>query len=101
MVRARWWFPLVILLLAAPVMDAHAQTVPPPTLTGEYTVGMVTFTGPCDPRQTSTIRYTSFGLALGPYPGTYTEIGTFTLGPQNGTDESGTPLGDVKAWEAG
>lgn len=85
---------------------AEAQTGPP-TLTGEQLVavdqqdanppfcfsagsgvvlcipervGTVDVQASCNPDRSGTASYTVSGAALGPYPGTYTESGTITLG---------------------
>jgi hypothetical protein len=63
------------------VATASAQT-PPATLTGEiFTISAPTVTATCDSTG-STVRYTVSGAAIGPYPGTYTESGTLTIGPE-------------------
>jgi hypothetical protein len=36
----------------------------------------------CDPDGTSTVRFRASGIATGPYPGTFTETGTVTIGAQ-------------------
>jgi hypothetical protein len=58
----------------------------------------------CDPSGNSTIYFSAAGTANGPYPGTFTETGTITLGPQNlaavPPDASGTGLsGTVLTFE--
>jgi len=87
------------LLLAAPTASAQ---VPPPTLTGETLSSL----GPettstsfnCDPQGTSTFTYQTSGVAAGPYPGTYSETGTVTLGPQ--VIPGGPPTGFLINWTA-
>jgi hypothetical protein len=37
--------------------------------------------GTCNPLGTSTFTFTVTGVAVGPFPGTFVETGTFTLGP--------------------
>jgi hypothetical protein len=37
----------------------------------------------CDPQGTSTVNFTTSGVATGPYAGTFSATGSFTLGPQN------------------
>jgi hypothetical protein len=45
------------------------------------TPGTSTVSGTCNPFGTSTFTFTVTGEAFGPYPGTFTESGTLTLGP--------------------
>jgi hypothetical protein len=65
---------------------ASAQTsVAPPVLTGEiFAISQPHVRANCDPSGTSTITFRTSGVAVGPYPGTYMESGTVTLGPQTG-----------------
>jgi hypothetical protein len=44
-------------------------------------VGTSTVSGTCNPLANSTFDFTVTGQASGPYPGTFTESGTFTIGP--------------------
>lgn len=80
--------PLALALLAAAPMTAPAQTVPPTLGTGGPFVAETLFepfaqvSGDCDPDGTSVLSYTTSGEAFGPYPGTYMESGTATVGPQ-------------------
>lgn len=71
---------LALLLAVSP--PAAAAT--PSSLTSEFLVGtpITQLTAVCDPSGTSTISYTTSGTASGPYPGTYTETGTVTIGPE-------------------
>lgn len=66
--------------------DVSSSLVAP--LTGENllaselgTPGTSTVSGTCNPLGTSTFTFTVTGEAFGPYPGTFTESGTITLGP--------------------
>lgn len=60
---------------------ASAQSLPS-TLTGEiFTISAPTVTATCG-SGSSTVSYTVSGTAIGPYPGTYTERGTLTIGPE-------------------
>lgn len=77
---------LVALMLGWPAAPARAQVVP--DLTGETLQAAVLLpgttlevSGTCDPDGMSTFSFTASGLAEGPYPGTFTESGTFTMGP--------------------
>ena len=58
--------------------------------------GIPTTAYDCDPTGDSTIGFSVSGVATGPYPGTFTETGTFTLGPQTSSDG----LGPVTSFEA-
>src|SRR4051794_12463448 len=81
----RAFFGMLILIgvvaLALLSGRAGAETTPP-TLTGEFfsdqNVEVINAT--CNPGGTSTISYYTTGTAVGPYPGTYTESGTVTVG---------------------
>ena len=66
--------------------DGNPSVVAP--LTGENllgselgTPGTSTVSGTCNPLGSSTFMFTVTGEAFGPYPGTFTESGTITLGP--------------------
>lgn len=73
---------LGIVALATLSGRAAADTLPP-TLTGEFfsDLNVEVINATCNPNGTSTISYYSTGDAVGPYPGTYTESGTVTIGP--------------------
>jgi len=62
---------------------AAGAAEPPPTLQDE---GLFdpnpTVTGSCNAAGTSTIDFSAAGAASGPFPGTFTETGTVTIGPQ-------------------
>jgi hypothetical protein len=60
-----------------------------------------TVTATCSETGTSTISYSAFGAAVGPYPGTFTEVGTVTIGqtPAGGFS-LGFPLKRVTTLEA-
>ncbi len=90
------------------IASASAQ-IPPPTLTGETllaglfvpppgTSSVVVTSASCNPSGTSTFTYQASGPAAGPYPGTFTETGTVSMGPQNipGTPPNGT----LTSWTA-
>lgn len=94
------------LFLAVPATHAGAQTAPP-SMTGErlggIVPGTVTITSrSCNIAGQSTFTYEASGVAIGPYPGTFTEQGTVVLGPQTfGDPTSGPPLtGNVLALNA-
>lgn len=56
----------------------------------------------CDPSGSSTIAFHWSGLATGPYPGTFTEDGVVTIGPQTafGAGRFGFALGQVTQFDA-
>jgi hypothetical protein len=82
---------IVCLALAAAVLAPSAlaaQDAAVPDLNGETFVssalplrGTSEATGTCTPFGESTFQFQVTGEAVGPYPGTFTEEGTFTLGP--------------------
>lgn len=97
---------LVPLVLCAPAAAAQA---PPPTLTGEslaaglFTtpagLGSIAITSAtCKPSGSSSFSYEVSGPAAGPYPGTFTESGTVTMGPQNITTGFSNPTALITAW---
>lgn len=73
--------------VAAPaVADQPSPPVPPPTLTDELLIDNPgTITATCNPTGVSTLTFSAAGIAYGPYPGTFTESGTATIGPQTFT----------------
>ncbi|HYZ78760.1 MAG TPA: post-COAP-1 domain-containing protein [Gaiellaceae bacterium] len=95
--------PLRVFAGAAVLAVAVAATFAPSgaaqtgTLSGElfvapgFPVGPISSAPPaeCNADGTSTVHFRAEGIASGPYPGTFTETGTYTLGPQN------TPFGSV------
>ena len=50
----------------------------------------------CNPSGTSNFAFSTSGVAVGPYPGTFTETGTATMGPADPT----TQLGPVTSFQA-
>lgn len=91
------------IVLSLPTISA--QIVPPPTLTGETLnagFGSQTFStsSSCDPSNTSTFSYQTSGTATGPYPGTFIETGTVTIGPQVFPSGQSAPSGPVTSWTA-
>ena len=66
-----------------------ADTAAP--LTGEFLLSDgVAFdvTATCSATGTSTISYAASGAAFGPYPGTFTEVGTVTIGQTTTADSA-------------
>jgi hypothetical protein len=97
---------VAVLALCVP---AAAAQVPPRTLTGEsFAAGL--FTTPaglgsiavtsatCNPAGTSSFSYLVSGPATGPYPGTFTETSTVTMGPQNIPAGSSNPTALITGW---
>src|SRR5687768_11287340 len=60
--------------------SAAAQA--PPTLSGEVLTGVPQVTSSCNVSANSTISYMVSGASTAPYPGTFTESGFATIGPQ-------------------
>lgn len=74
-------------VLAALALSGPAQAQVAPSLLGEYLSGNTLFgtfsaTVNCDPAGT-TVTASASGVAIGPYPGTFDENVTLTLGPQD------------------
>jgi hypothetical protein len=69
-------------LVAGPTAAAQA---PAATMTGEFlsSVFPAAADGNCDREGTSTYAFEVSGVAAGPYPGTFTETGSFTIGPHD------------------
>jgi hypothetical protein len=89
---------LALLLLAALTNQAVARQ-PAASLAGEAVggselpgVGTSAVTGTCNPDGLSRFRFVVTGEASGPYPGTFEESGTFTLGPRQPAPDN--PTGD-------
>jgi len=81
-----------IILAGSLALPATAGALtPPPTLTSEFLSAFPAFiptstvdiVATCDPAGTSTIAWSVSGDAFGPYPGTFVETGTATVGPQS------------------
>lgn len=81
----------LILVAVAPSGAGAQSTDPVPSLMGEQLERVRenfdtdpsgdVITGTCDPAGASTINFSVTGIAVGPYPGTFSESGTFTFGP--------------------
>lgn len=78
----RSFVPLAM-LLATVIVPTTAFAQAPPTLTGEsfFVTAVNIPAATCNPTGTSTFTYSAQGAAVGPYPGTFTEVGTITIGP--------------------
>jgi hypothetical protein len=88
--------PICVGLVLAVLVSQPARAGRALPLTGESLIGAELGTpgtsqlsGTCDPTQNSTFTFRVTGQALGPYPGTFTESGTFTLGPATPSPEFG------------
>jgi hypothetical protein len=88
----RPWAKLSGICVAAIVVAlasvAAAAGATPATLTGEFFFadrvagnGTLNVIANCNPAGNSTISYSASGVASGPYPGTFTETGSATVGP--------------------
>jgi hypothetical protein len=93
---------------SAAAAEGSSQGTSVAPLTGESLLaseignpGTSTVTGTCNPLGTSTFNFTVTGTATGPYPGTFTETGTVTIGPLvnatsfNSTFTINSPAGNV------
>lgn len=87
------------MVLGLVASSASAQ-VPPPTLTGEQFIAQPEITASCNPDGTSTVTFTASGVATGPYAGTFTEIGTATIGPQTLSPGGGQSIGTLLTFDA-
>src|SRR5207237_7398906 len=80
--------------------SAATAQLPPPTLTGEHLFAAPDVTTNCNPNGTSTVTFSASGVATGPYPGTFTEVGTATIGPQTQTPGQGQSIGTLLTFDA-
>jgi hypothetical protein len=93
-------------LLSAFALSGVATAAPAvPSLEGETlqaTGRLFDRAATCDPSGNSTIAFHWSGFAGGPYPGTFTEDGTVTIGPQTGfgAGRFGFALGQVTQFDA-
>jgi len=62
--------------------------------------GRISITANCNPDGSSTFSYSASGSAFGPYPGTFIETGTVTIGPQFIAPGQGIAFGDVQTFSA-
>src|SRR5207244_8774116 len=79
---------------------AARAEVPPPTLTGEELIAAPDVTTNCNPNGTSTVTFRASGVATGPYPGTFSEAGTATIGPQTLSPGGGQSIGTLLTFAA-
>ena len=102
--RGRALFALALVVAGSLVATARADTTAP-TLQGELlaTTGELFDRGAsCSPNGTTTQAFHWTGIATGPYPGTFVEDGTITIGPQTGVGAGrfGFALGPVVSFDA-
>jgi hypothetical protein len=86
-----WAIVLGLVVLVVGLLAQPAQAAPPVSLAGETfigtgqseggPIGTSEVSGTCNASGISTFTFTVTGTASGPYPGTFTESGSFTLGP--------------------
>jgi hypothetical protein len=110
MARARW-FGLVLAVATALSLGAFAPAsfAQAASLTGESLESSTVFGSghqttfnnfTCDKDGTTTVSFQTTGVALGPYTGTFTETGTFTIGPQTDTTIDSRGVGGILAFQA-
>lgn len=95
---------IIVAGLALFASTARAQ-VAPPTLTGEELTAAGAagplITTHCNPDDISTVTFSASGVVNGgPYPGTFTEVGTATIGPQTLSPEGGQSTGTLLSYDA-
>src|SRR5205085_10711578 len=74
---------LMVSVLAFLGIAGKAMAANPPSLQGEsFGADPASYQTTCNPGANSTISWSLTGTAFGPYPGTFTETGTTTIGPQ-------------------
>ncbi len=61
-----------------------ADTLPPTLSTEFFVADSVSITASCNPGSTSTMSFSATGVAVGTYPGTFTESGIVTIGSRAG-----------------
>ena len=105
-----WRVGLLLVLLAA-ISASTARSVgaaAPPSLDNEVLItssfqtvfgSFASFNAACNQNGTSTLSFTASGGAGGPYPGTFTEFGSLTVGPIGTFGVIGT--GDVSGLDFG
>ncbi len=92
--------PALVLAIAAFFASAARAQMPPPTLSGEHFVGVPDVTTDCNPDGTSRVTFSVSGVATGPYPGTFTEVGSATIGPQTLSPGGGQSIGTLLTFDA-
>jgi hypothetical protein len=78
----------IVVCSLALILVAQAAAEAPPSLVGEHFAWVPNptdvLTANCDPFGTSTVSWSTSGIATGPYPGTFTTTGSATFGPISG-----------------
>lgn len=94
----------VVLVSASLALPSAVMADTPSPLSGESLVSdgdAFDVTATCSETGTSTISYSASGAAFGPYPGTFTEVGTVTIGQTStGGFSLGFPIKRVTTLEA-
>jgi hypothetical protein len=95
---------IIVTGLALFASTAWAQ-VAPPILTGEELTAAGAagplITTQCNPNDISTVTFSASGVVnSGPYPGTFTEVGTATIGPQTLSPGGGQSIGTLLTYDA-
>lgn len=93
--------PIAIALLLLTALPATAASPPPPSLVGErLDSGHApnVYTLACNADGSGTVSWQVSGTATGPYPGTFTETGSVTVGP--GYDDLGPTRNAVTSAQA-
>jgi len=104
MARRRASVAAIVGFVVSVWMPATVAADTAPSLSGEFLVGEgenLDVTGSCSQTGTSTITYSVSGVAVGPYTGSFTEIGTVTIGQTpTGNFSLGFPIKQVTTLEA-
>lgn len=100
MKRGKFLSIAIAMTVAALFASAAAAQVLPPTLSGEHFVGVPDVTTNCNPEGSSTVTFSVSGVATGPYPGTFTEVGSATIGPQTLSPGGGQSIGTLLTFDA-
>jgi hypothetical protein len=92
----------VLFALMAPASFAQALSLDGEFLETTPALGQQTTYDPftCDKDGTTVISFQTQGTAIGPYLGTFTETGTFTIGPQTNTTIDSRGVGAILDFQA-
>jgi hypothetical protein len=92
----------VLFVLMAPASFAQALSLDGEFLETTPALGQQTTYDPftCDKDGTTVISFQTAGTAIGPYLGTFTETGTFTIGPQTNTTIDSRGVGAILDFQA-
>ena len=95
--RATWIAALgtlSVLMFSGEAAAAVPASLAGESFNGQYSPGFIS--GQCNPAGNSTLSFTATGTATGPYPGTFSETMTVTVGPQTvGTTGLGFGTGQL------